>query len=66
MQNSTPITETRAVELRLELPREIAEEIESVHRKDPEILNQILLYGLTRRAIFDGLSRRDNSSRQTG
>jgi hypothetical protein len=51
------MTETCAVELRVELPRAFAAEVEEVQREDPEILKRILLYGLTRRAVYDGLSR---------
>lgn len=50
-------TDTCAVELRVELPRALAAEVEEVQREDPAILSRILLYGLTRRAIYDGLSR---------
>jgi hypothetical protein len=57
MPEPTPTSETCAVELRLELPRAFAAEVEEVQRADPEILSRILLYGLTRRAIYDGLSR---------
>lgn len=55
-------SETRPVELRVELPLAIAAEVAEVQREDPEVLSRILLYGLTRRAIFDGLSRGDRSS----
>lgn len=61
MQKTDLIPETCAVELRLELPRELAAEVEEVQREDPDILGRILLYGLTRRAIFDGLARLDHS-----
>jgi hypothetical protein len=54
--------ETRAVELRVELPRAFAAEVEEVQREDPDILSRILLYGLTRRAIYDGLSRGDRAA----
>lgn len=50
-------TDTCAVELRVELPRALAAEVEEVQRENPAILSRILLYGLTRRAIYDGLSR---------
>jgi hypothetical protein len=52
------MTDTCAVELRVELPKAFAAEIEEVQREDPAMLSRILLYGLTRRAIYDGLSRR--------
>jgi hypothetical protein len=54
---STP--ETCAVELRVELPTAIAAEVAEVQREDPDVLSRILLYGLTRRAIYDSLARGD-------
>lgn len=49
--------DTCAVDLRVRLPRAVVAEIEEVQREDPEVLSRILLYGLTRRAIFEELSR---------
>jgi hypothetical protein len=51
--------ETCAVDLRVQLPRAVAAEVEEVQRRDPEMLSRILLYGLTRRAIFEHLARAD-------
>jgi len=51
--------DTCAVELRVQLPRAVAVEIEEVQRRDPEVLSRILMYGLTRRAIFEQLARAD-------
>jgi hypothetical protein len=50
--------DTCAVELRVRLPEPVAAELEEVQRTDPEILNRILMYGLTRRAIFEQLAER--------
>ncbi len=47
--------ETCAVSLSIELPRSLAAEVEEVQRRDPEMLRRILMYGLTRRAIFQSL-----------
>lgn len=58
------MSDTCPVELRIELPRAFAAEVEEVQRADPDILRQILLYGLTRRAIFDTLSRAERSSQE--
>lgn len=44
--------ESRAVELHVQLPRELAAQAEEVQRRNPEALSQILLYGLTRHAIY--------------
>ncbi len=53
--------ESRAVELRVQLPKALAAEIEEVQREDPEVLSRILVYGLTRRTIYRRLrsSERD-------
>ncbi|HUF11985.1 MAG TPA: hypothetical protein VMN78_02670 [Longimicrobiales bacterium] len=48
--------ETCAVSLSVELPRAVAAEVEEVQRRNPEMLSRILMYGLTRRAIYEGLS----------
>lgn len=48
--------ETCAVNLSIELPRALAAEVEEVQKRDPEALRRILAYGLTRRAIYHGLS----------
>lgn len=49
------MTDTCAIELRVRLPRPLADEVERVKERDPEMLSQILAYGMTRRAIFDHL-----------
>lgn len=53
--------DTCAVELRVQLPRALAAEAEEVQRRDPEVLSRILLYGLTRRAIFEHLAMQSES-----
>lgn len=53
------MSETRAVELRVRLPRAVAAEVEAVQRSDPEVLSRILMYGVTRRAIFEHLRSRE-------
>ena len=47
--------DTCAIDLRVRLPRPLADEVERVKERDPEMLSQILAYGMTRRAIFDHL-----------
>jgi hypothetical protein len=47
--------ETRSVDLSVRLPRDIAAQAEEVQRTDPEFLSRVVLYGLTRRAIYDRL-----------
>lgn len=61
MLESKGMWETCAVELRVQLPREVAAEVEEVQRQDPEVLSRILLYGMTRRAIFEQLAKVEGS-----
>ena len=49
------VGETCAVSLSVELPRELAAEVEDVQRRDPEMLRRILMYGMTRKAIYESL-----------
>src|SRR5690606_22340769 len=57
------MSETRAVELRVRLPRAVAAEVEGVQRSDPEVLSRILMYGVTRRAIFEHLRSQEDPGR---
>jgi hypothetical protein len=47
-----------AVDLRVELPKGVAAEVEEVQKRDPEMLSRIVLYAVTRRTIFDHLATR--------
>ncbi len=49
--------ETCAVDLRVTLPRSLAEEVEEVQRRAPEMLNRLFVYMLTSRAIYDHLTQ---------
>lgn len=51
--------ETRAVDLRVRLPRDVAAQATVVQREDPEFLSRVVLYGLTRRSIYRYLSERE-------
>lgn len=46
------MAESRSVNLVLELPCDLADEVERVQQTDPEFLQQLLTYGLVRRAVF--------------
>lgn len=50
--------ETCAVELRVQLPKSVAVEVEQVQRTDPEMLSRILCYAMTRRTIYNTLVSR--------
>jgi hypothetical protein len=54
--------DTRPVEVVLQLPEHLAEDVEEVQEKDPEFLNKIIRYGLTRRAMFEQLNRNSSDS----
>lgn len=54
--------ETSAIDLRLRLPRSLAEEVKRVEESDPEALNRIVAYGVTRRLIFDHLVARGGAA----
>lgn len=54
--------ETRPVQLELRLPQDIVDQLEEVQRTDPEFMSRLVLYGLTRRSIFDELRDRPSSS----
>ena len=44
--------EDQTVELNLSLPKDVAERALELQTSDPELLSRIVLYGLTRRAIY--------------
>lgn len=45
-----------AVDLRVRLPKAVADEVAEVQREDPEMLGRILFYALTHRRVFDHLA----------
>ncbi len=53
--------ETRSVQIDVRLPRDIAAQAEEVQRTDPEFLSRVILYGLTRRSIYQHLRERENA-----
>ncbi len=58
MVDAGHLGETCAVDLRVQLPRAVADEVAEVQRTDPDALSRIVLYGLTRRAIYERLAAR--------
>jgi hypothetical protein len=46
------------VNLTVKLPPDIAAEAEAAQRDEPEFLSRVVLYGLTRRAIYRGIRDR--------
>jgi hypothetical protein len=53
--------ETRSVQLSVRLPRDVAAQAEEVQQTDPDFLSRVVLYGLTRRSIYQHL--RDGDAR---
>ena len=51
------MSDTRPVELVVNLPEGVAEEVEEVRQTDPEFLSEVIVYGLCRRTIFNELQR---------
>jgi len=51
--------ETRSVQLSVRLPRDIAAQAEEVQESDPDFLSRVVLYGLTRRSIYQHLRQGD-------
>ncbi len=44
--------ESRSVNLVVNLPLELADEVERLQQTDPEFIEKVLAYGLVRRAVF--------------
>ena len=53
--------ETRSVELKVRLPRDIADQAEQLQECDPEFLARVVLYGITRRSIYRHLRETDHT-----
>ena len=56
---------TREVTLRLRLPTLLADRAEEVQRDDPEFLERIVFYGLTRREVHRHILERDAEKGET-
>lgn len=50
------LSETRPVELVVDLPEELAEDVEEVRRRDPDFLRRAIRYAMARRIIFEELT----------
>ncbi len=48
--------DTSTVDLRLELPREVARAVREVQRNDPAMLTRMLHYLVLRKTVFDTLA----------
>jgi len=47
--------ETCSVQLNVRLPRDVAAQAEAVQETDPEFLSRVILYGFTRRSVYNQL-----------
>ena len=54
--------ETRSVQLRVRLPKDIAAQAEEVQKSDPEFLSKVVMYGLTRRSIYRHLRKQEQAT----
>jgi hypothetical protein len=59
VEEAKAMWDTCAVDLRVQLPRNVAAEVEAVQQRDPEMMSRIVLYAVTRRTIFDHLAARN-------
>jgi hypothetical protein len=58
VEEAKAMWDTCAVDLRVQLPRNVAAEVEAVQQRDPDMMSRIVLYAVTRRTIFDHLAAR--------
>lgn len=49
--------ETRPVEIVVDLPKEMARNVEEMNQTDPDYLRRVIRYGLARRAVYRSLER---------
>ena len=56
-EGTSEMHDTRAVELTLELPADVAESVAEVARRDPDYVGRVIKHGLVRRAVFHELRR---------
>lgn len=45
------------MELVVQLPEDVADDVERTHAQDPSFLGKVIRYGIVRRAIFEELKR---------
>lgn len=60
-QDAHGIWESRPVELVVQLPEDVAADVERTHAQDPSFLSRVIRYGIIRRAIFEELKRNADS-----
>lgn len=50
------MVDTCAIDLTVQLPRSLAEQVQDVQNREPELLARMLMYTMARRTIFDRLT----------
>jgi hypothetical protein len=55
---------TRPVEVVIDVPVDLVEDVEDVREADPEFLGRVIRYALTRRIVFEELSTKTGSALQ--
>jgi hypothetical protein len=58
LEEASGMWERCAVDVRVQLPRSVAAEVDEVQKRDPEMLSRVVMYAVTRRIIFDHLATR--------
>lgn len=54
----------RPVEVVIDVPVDLVEDVEDVRKSDPEFLGRVIRYALTRRIIFEELSTKGHPALQ--
>lgn len=57
-----PLSDTRPVNVVVDLPEDLAEDVEQVNAQDPEFLGRAIQYALARRIIFEELASPSSTS----
>ena len=57
------MSETRVVDLHVELPNDVAAQVEQAQETNPEFIARALQYVMLRRSVFDALGERGVASR---
>ncbi|MEO7671784.1 MAG: hypothetical protein ABIV28_06135 [Longimicrobiales bacterium] len=48
--------DTCAIDVRVQLPTAVANQVREVEKQEPELLSRMLMYAMARRTIFDRLT----------
>jgi hypothetical protein len=47
-----------AIDVRVQLPRDVAHQVQKIQKNNPQVISRLLVYGYTRQVIFDVLAGR--------